>query len=63
MKEFGITMDFKSYDDNHWWDHIANNNINHLQDTSTLHVQKLNNSLAKESISTHTKRATQTLDT
>ncbi len=63
MKELGITMDFKSQVDNHWWDHIANENINHLQNTSTLRLQKLNNSLAKEPISTHAKRATWTLDT
>ncbi len=31
MKELGITMDFKRQVDNHWWDHIANDVINHLQ--------------------------------
>jgi hypothetical protein len=24
MKELGIAIDFKSQDDNHWWDHLAN---------------------------------------
>ncbi len=63
MKELGITMDFKSQGDNHWWDHLANDNSNHLRGASTLRLQKLHNSLAKEPISTHTKRATWTLDT
>ncbi len=65
MKELlGIAMDFKSLDDNHWWDHIATDSINHLQVASTLNMQKqTKNSLAKEPISTRAKRATQTLDT
>ncbi len=62
MKELGIMMDFGSQANNYWWDHIPNDNINHLQGTSTLRVQKLNYSLAKEPISTHAKCATQTLD-
>jgi hypothetical protein len=63
MKELGIAMDFKIQDNNHWWDHLANDNINHLQGASTLRMQKLDNSLAKEPISTHAKHATWTLDT
>ncbi len=63
MKELGIALDFESQGNNHWWDHIANDSINHLQDTSTLSVQKLSNSLAKEPISTHAKHATWMLDT
>ncbi len=66
MKELGIAIDFKSQDDNHWWSHFASDNINHLQkNASTLCVQKLNNSLAKEPISTQVtnKRATQKLET
>ena len=55
MKELGITIDFKSQVNNHWWDHNANDNINHLQGASTLRMQKQDNSLAKELISTHTK--------
>ncbi len=46
---------------NHWCDHLDNDNINHLQDSSTLHLQKLDDSLAKEPISTQAKRATWTL--
>jgi hypothetical protein len=42
--------------------YLANDSINHLQGASILRVQKLDNSLAKEPISTHTKRETQTLD-
>ncbi len=45
--KLGITMDFKSQVNNHWWDHIANDNINHLQGANTLRLQKLNNSLAR----------------
>ncbi len=63
MKELGIAMDFKSKDKNHCWDYPANDNINHLQGTSTVHMQKLNNSLAEEPISAHAKRATWMLDT
>jgi hypothetical protein len=48
---------------NHWWDHLANDNIDHLQGPSTLCLQKLDDSLAKEPISTHAKCATWTLDT
>ncbi len=48
---------------NHWWDHLANDNINHLQGASTLRLQNLDDSLAKEPISTQVKRATWTLDT
>ncbi len=43
---------------NPWCDHLDNDNINHLQDASTLRLQKLYDSLAKEPISTHAKRAT-----
>ncbi len=42
MKELGIAMDFKSQDNNHWWDHLAIDNINHVQGASTLQVLKLN---------------------
>jgi hypothetical protein len=63
MKELGITMDFKSQVNNPWWDHIANDNINYLWGATTLRLQKLNNSLAKEPKSTHAKCATWTLDT
>ena len=65
MNELGITMDFKSQDDNHWWDHLANDGINHLQGANTLRMLKLNSSLAKEPISTQdaNKSAMQTLDT
>jgi hypothetical protein len=63
MKELDITMDFKSQANNHWWYHIANDDINHLQGASTLCLQKLNISLAKEPTSTHAKHATWTLDT
>ncbi len=53
MKELGITMDLKSQEDNNWWGHFASDGINHLEkNASTLHVQKLHNSLAKEPIST-----------
>ncbi len=50
----------KPYDTN-WWDPLANDNINHLQGASTLHLQKLDDSSSKEPISTHAKRATWTL--
>jgi hypothetical protein len=66
MTELGIAMDFKSQDDNYWLSHLASDSINHLQtNTSTLHVQTLNDSLAKELISTQdaNKCATQMLDT
>ncbi len=43
---------------NHCCDHLANDNINHLQDASTLCLQKLDDSLAKEPISTHAKHIT-----
>ncbi len=51
--------------ENNWWDHLANDNINHLQGASTLRLKKLddNDSLVKEPISTHAKRATWTHDT
>jgi hypothetical protein len=62
MKEWGISMDFKSQDKHHWWDHLANDSINHLQSASTLRVWKLNNSLAKEPKCTLAKDATRTLD-
>jgi hypothetical protein len=42
----------------HWCDHLANGNINHLQDASTPRLQKLYDSLAKEPTSMHTKHAT-----
>ena len=48
---------------NDWWDHLANDDINHLRGASTLRLQKLDDSLAKEPISTHTQCATWTLDT
>ncbi len=64
MKELGIPMGFKIQDDNHWWDHLANDSIIHLQCANKLRVLKLNNSLAKEPIRTQdaNKRATRTLD-
>ncbi len=31
MKELGITMESKSQDNDHWWDHLASDSINHLQ--------------------------------
>ncbi len=64
MKELDIILDFRSQDDNFWWDHLANDSINHLQNAHTLCMLKLNNSLAKEPISTQdaNKRATWTLD-
>ncbi len=43
--------------DNNWWDHLANDNINHLQGASTLRLQKLDDSLAKKPRSTHAKCA------
>ncbi len=48
---------------NRWCDHIANDNINHLRDSSKLCFQKLNDSLAKEPISTHAKSAAWMLST
>jgi hypothetical protein len=63
MKELGITMDFKSQVDNHRWDHISNDDINHLQGARTLRLQKLDNSIAKEPVRTHAKCATWMLDT
>ncbi len=49
--------------DNHWCDHIANDNINKLQDASKLCLQKLNDSLAEKPTSTQAKSATWTLCT
>ncbi len=43
---------------NCWCDHIANDNINPLQDASKLRLWKLNGSLAKEPISTQGKSVT-----
>ncbi len=51
-KELDIAMDLKSQDDNHWWDHLANDSINHLQGANTLRMLKPNNNLAKQPIST-----------
>ncbi len=42
MKELGIVMAFKSQDNNHWWDQLANDSINYLQVASTLRMQNLN---------------------
>ncbi len=49
----------------HWWYHLASDSINHLQNASTLCMRKLNNSSAKERISTQcaNKRATRMLGT
>jgi hypothetical protein len=47
--------------DNHWCNHLTNDNINHLRDASTLRFPKLDDSLAKEPISTHAIRAIWTL--
>jgi hypothetical protein len=47
-----------SPNNNHWCDHLANDNINHLWGASILCLQKLDDSLAKEPISTHAKHAT-----
>jgi hypothetical protein len=49
--------------DNRCCDHIANDNINHLQDASKLCLQKLNDSLAKKPMSTQAKSATWMLST
>ncbi len=48
---------------NRWCDHIASDNINNLQNASKLRLQKLNDSLAKEPISTQAKSATWMLST
>ncbi len=48
-------------DNNHWCDHLAKHNINHLRDASTLRLQKLDDSLAKEPINTHAICAVWTL--
>ncbi len=48
---------------NGWCDFIANDNINTLQDASRLRLQKLNNSLGKEPMSTQAKSATWMLST
>ncbi len=61
MKELGITMDFKSQ-------MMTIDEITLSMITSTIckvlfHLQKLDDSLAKEPVSTHAKRATWTLDT
>jgi hypothetical protein len=65
MKELGISMDFKANTitiDNVTLPVIA---LTICRNASTLHVQKLNDSLAKEPISTQVanKRATRMLDT
>ncbi len=31
MKQLGVSMDFKSQDNNHWCNHLAYVSINHLQ--------------------------------
>ncbi len=49
--------------DNRWCDHIANENINPLWDASKLRLQKLNDSVSKEPISTQAKSATWMLST
>jgi hypothetical protein len=36
-----------------WWDHLANDSINHLLSASTLSLQKLDDSLAKEPTRPH----------
>jgi hypothetical protein len=46
---------------NNWCDHLANDNINHLQEASNLRLQKLDDSLAMEPIGTHAKCATCTI--
>jgi hypothetical protein len=60
MKELGIAIDFKSQTitiDEITLPRIASTSA------STLRMQKLDNSLAKEPMSTRAKRATWTLDT
>ncbi len=47
---------------NHRCDHLAKDNINHLQDASTLRLPKLDDSVDMEPISTHTKCATWMLE-
>ncbi len=44
--------------DNHWCEHLANDNINHLRDASTLCLPKPDDSLAKVPISTQAICAT-----
>ncbi len=65
MNELGIAMDFRSQDNKDWWSYFASDSINHLPKASTLHMRKLNDSLAKELRSTQcaNKRAIWVLDT
>ncbi len=64
MKEFGIVLDFKSTTITIDEITLPMRNINLLQGSSTLRALKLNNSLAKEPLSTldATKRVTRILD-
>jgi hypothetical protein len=64
MKELGIVLDFKSKTITIDEITLPMRNINLLQGSSTLHVLKLNNSFAKEPLSTldATKRVTRILD-
>ena len=64
MKELGIVLDFKAKSITIDEITLPMRNINHLQGHSILRVLKLNNSLAKEPISTQdaTKRAVRILD-
>ncbi len=63
MKELGIAMDFKSQNDNHWWNHLPMITSTICKALAHSTCKKLNNSLAKEPISTHAKCATWKLDT
>ena len=65
MQEFGIMLDFKAKLITIDEITLPMRNINLLQGASTLHAQKLNNSLAKEPISTQdaNKHAPWILDT
>jgi hypothetical protein len=64
MKELGIVLDFKSKIITIDEITLPMRNINQLQDSSTLRALKLNNSLAKEPLSTldATKRVTRIVD-
>ncbi len=64
MKKYGIILDLKYKNDNHWWSQVTMQNINYLQGSSTLRALKLNHSLAMEPHSTQyaTKRVMRILD-
>ena len=65
MKEFSIILDFKDKMINIDEVKLPMQNINYLQSASTLHMLKLNNSLAMEPHRTQdaTKRVTRILET